>query len=336
MSAMEIFNYIRRELRPRACTSVEILYDFMQSQSFECLPVIYQPFDAGRRDHWCDRGAMLDFLLSTRGEGRRLLDFGPGDGWPSLIVAPHAAEVAGVDGSLRRVKVCTANARRLGIANTEFHYVEPGNPLPFGDESFDGIMAASSVEQAPDPRAVLQEFCRVLRPGGRLRMSYEDLERYRDSSRYDTWVWPLDGGSSRLVIYDRHIEDEYAIMYGITFSERMPAPGLPLDDSGALPFDRITVSLLTGLKAFVTDALVCRLSHPSGRTFFEWLNEIGFSEVIPTHSGSSFAGEVFDRLREDDRPRDMDSVDALLRPAVDVVVGMQAPLATNPAITAVK
>lgn len=336
MTAMEIFQWIRLELQPRACNSVEILYDFMQSQSFECLPVIYQPFDGGKRGHWCDRGAILDFLLSTRGEGRRLLDFGPGDGWPSLIVAPYAARVVGVDGSLRRVEVCAGNARRLGIANTEFHYVEPGCPLPFGDESFDGIMAASSVEQAPDPRAVLREFYRVLRSGGRLRMAYEDLDRYRDSSRYDTWVWPLDGGVSRIILYDRHIEEEYAVMYGITFSERASALGLPLDDSGALPFDRLTVSLLAGLKALVTDALMCRLSHPSGRTFFSWLNEIGFSEVIPSHSGSSYAGEVFDCLGEDERPRDVYSVDTMLMPAVDVVVQMRAPLDSNPLITAVK
>jgi SAM-dependent methyltransferase len=333
---MEIFQWIQRELRPRACTSVEIFYDFMESQSFECLPVIYQPFDAGKRGHWCDRGAMLDFLLSTRGEGKRLLDFGPGDGWPSLIVAPHAARVVGVDGSPRRVEVCIKNAGRLGITNAEFHHVEPGRPLPFDDETFDGIMAASSVEQAPDPQAVLREFYRVLRPGGRLRMAYEDLDRYRDSSRYDTWVWPLDGGGARLVLYDRHIEEEYAVMYGITFSETAPGPGLPLDGSGVLPFDRLTVPLLACLKAFITDTVACRLSHPSGRTFFEWLNEIGFSEVIPSHSGTSFAGEVFERLGKNERPRDMDSIDAMLRPVVDVVVGMRAPLSSNPLITAVK
>jgi SAM-dependent methyltransferase len=333
---MDVFRWIEDNLGPRACTSVELLYDSMESQSFKCLPIIYMPFDARNRSHWCDRGSMFDFLLATRGEGKRLLDFGPGDGWPSLIVAPHAGQVVGVDGSERRVQVCAENAGRLGVANCEFLYVAPGAPLPFEDETFDGVMAASSVEQAPNPRAVLGEFYRVLKPGGRLRMVYEDLDRYRDSSRYDTWVWSPDADHTRLVLYDRHIEDEFASMYGIVFDRAPRDLGLPLDGSGALPYDRVTTALLERVKAHVEDAVVCRLSHPSGQTYFDWLNETAFSEVIPSHSGARFAGEVFDRLGEAERPGDMGSIDEMLRPAVDIVVEMRAPLSGNPRITAVK
>ncbi|MDK2930882.1 MAG: arsenite methyltransferase [Bacillota bacterium] len=68
------------------------------------------------RWHWIDRGQILDFLFATRGEGKRLLDFGPGDGWPSLGVARLAGEVVGVDASARRVEVCVENARCLGIS----------------------------------------------------------------------------------------------------------------------------------------------------------------------------------------------------------------------------
>jgi SAM-dependent methyltransferase len=333
---MEIFRWIEENLEPRAVTSVEIFYDSMESQSFECLPVIYKPFDPANRSHWCDRGSMLDFLLATRGEGGRLLDFGPGDGWPSLIVAPHAGQVIGVDGSERRVKTCAANAERLGLANAEFLHVRPGDRLPFEDDTFDGVMAASSVEQAPDPRAALEEFFRVLKPGGRLRMTYEDLDRYRDSSRYDTWVWELGDGSTRLALYDRHIEEEFAVMHGITFSQSPAGLGLPVNGAGALPIDRVTVDLLEGLRQHVADAVTCRLSHPSGRTYCGWLNEMAFSEVIPSHSGGAFAGEVFDRLPEEERPRDMSTIDNMLRPIIGVVVEMRAPLALNPRITAVK
>ncbi len=333
---MEIFEWIERTLKPGPCSSVELLYDSMESQSFECLPVIYRPFDAADRSHWCDRGSMFDFLHSTRGEGGRLLDFGPGDGWPSLIVAPRAAGVVGVDGSERRVRVCAENAGRMGFQNTAFLHVPPGQPLPFEDESFDGVMAASSVEQAPDPEAVLREFYRVLKPGGRLRMTYEDLDRYRDSSRYETWVWSPHDGCTRVVLYDRHIEDEFAVMYGITFAGTARRVGLPLDETGVLPFDRVTPCLLEGVRKRVTGAMTCRLSHPSGRTYFEWLNEMAFAEVVPSHSGACFAGEVFDRLPAGERPGDMESVDAMLGPAVGVVVDLPAPLAANPPITAIK
>lgn len=333
---MEVFEWIEANLVPEPCSSVDLLYDYMESQSFECLPVIYKPFDAANRSHWCDRGSMFDFLHATRGEGARLLDFGPGDGWPSLIVAPHAGEVVGVDGSERRVRVCRENAKRLGLDNTEFVHVAPGDPLPFDHESFDGIMAASSIEQAPDPRAVLEEFYRVLKPGGRLRMTYEDLDRYRDSSRHETWIWRLDGDRTRLVLYDRRIEEEFAAMYGITFRGATEDVGLPVDDSGVLPFDRLSPQLLESVKQYVTGAAVCRLSHPSGRTYSDWLHEIAFGEVIPSHSGAHFSGELFDRLPADERPGDMNSIDAMIGRAVGVVVDMRAPIASNPRITAVK
>ena len=42
------------------------------------------------------------YLVETA-DRKILLDFGPGDGWPSLLLAPMADEVVGVDASRRRV-----------------------------------------------------------------------------------------------------------------------------------------------------------------------------------------------------------------------------------------
>ncbi len=202
---MDIFDWISRELAPRPMTTEALLYDHMDSQSGRSLPVIYQAFDPADRGHWRDRGAALDFVLSTQGEGGRVLDFGPGDGWPSLIIAPFVGEVVGVEGSHRRVDVCRENAARLGMANATFVYNEPGAPLPFDDGSFDAVVAASSVEQSPDPQATLAEFHRVLRPGGRVRLRYEALGRYRGGKEREAWLWAIDAATTRLMLYDRHI-----------------------------------------------------------------------------------------------------------------------------------
>jgi hypothetical protein len=67
-----------------------------------------------------------------------------------------------------------------------------------------------------------------------------------------------------------------------------------------------------------------------------WLEEIGFQAVIPSHSGADFAGGLFEQLSQRDRPKDMDGVDALLRPLVQMVVQMAAPIEMDPMITAVK
>ena len=334
---MKLLNWIEQELKPKVCNSEEFFYDEMESQSDYCLPIIYQPFDASKKAHWRDRGSLFDYLLSTNGEGKKLLDFGPGDGWPSLIVAPFVREVIGVEGSHRRINVCSENAKHLGISNARFIYVEPGKSLPFPDNTFDGVMAASSVEQTPDPGFTLNELFRVLRPGGRLRINYEALGMYRNGKEQEVLLDEKNKETCRLIIYDRNIEKEYARMYSIMFEK--PCNEIMnyfSRDGNSLSLDMLTIPLLEKLKSAITEARFCSLTHPSGRTFLLWLKDIGFRKVISTHSGAWFAGQLFDQFSEENRPKDMDTIDKLLKPLVKIVVQMKAPIGDDPMITAVK
>ncbi len=330
-------DWIERNVPPQSCNSAEFFYDDMESQSGYCLPVIYQEFDLSRRGHWCDRGAMFDFLISTDGESRRLLDFGPGDGWPSLIVAPFVRNVVGVEGSKKRRQVCEENAARMKIDNAEFVYVESGKALPFGDDSFDGATAASSIEQTPDPKAVLAELRRVLKPGGRLRVMYEDLDRYRGGREQEAAIEGHGKGSSRLVLYYRDIPGEKATMFSLVTS--LPAQGLRRileQPAGAIDLASIKGRHLDALKPHITASRACVLSHPSGVTLGGWLREAGFSSAYPTRCGIDLARALFDGLPEGERPQDLEGLDRLLRPAVADAVSQPAPLNENPPITAVK
>ena len=326
---MDLITWINETLQPEDCNSEIFFYNEMESQSDYCLPVIYQPFDAANLSHWYDRGAILDFLCATEGEGKRLLDFGPGDGWPSLLVAPFAGEVVGVDGSRKRVDVCTQNARRMGISNARFIHVEPGSPLPFPDESFDGVMAASSIEQTPDPKAALRELYRVLRPGGQLRISYEGLGRYRGSQEREADLSPIDERSCWLTIYDRDIDGEKAVMFrlALAISTQEAAQAFDWDEKRPL-FEALTVDRLSSLRQQIRAARTCTLVHPSGTTFARWLNEIGFTGVMPTHSGQWFAGQLFRQFPPTERPTTLAELDALLIPLTRIVVQMQAPLSS--------
>lgn len=334
---VDVFEWIRRELKPRSCNSEELIYNHMESQSERSLPLIYQPFDLAKKSHWRDRGAAYDYLYATDGPHKRLLDFGPGDGWPSLIVAPFATQVIGVEGSHRRVEVCTQNAARLGIPNTEFVYVAPETHLPFEDGAFDGVMAASSVEQTPDPRATLVELFRVLRPGGLLRIAYESLNRYRNGRHRDMWLYSIDSCKCGLILEDRDIEGERAVRYGLMYAvARDKLKAAALDKSGALNLENISVSFLESTRSSLTDARVCATIHPSGRTLGTWLGDIGFGEVMPTHSGIHAAGELFDNWPGGEWPKDMESLDRLLMPIVNTVVHTPAPIELDPMITARK
>ena len=337
---MDAVQWIKAHLAPVRCTSDKFFYDAMESQSEYGLPVIYKEFEPGKAWHWDDRGRILDYLFATCGEGARLLDFGPGDGWPSLPVAPFAGEVVGVDASSRRVEVCAGNAARMGITNARFVHIPAAGPLPFEDGSFDGVMAATSIEQTPDPREALREIYRVLRPGGRLRMDYEGLGYYRGGKEREVWLLDM-GETCRLIIYDRHIEEERADEYGLDLP--MPArevasalTGEADASAGAVGIEHVTFDALDALRPAITGAWVCTLSHPSGATYARWLREIGFSIVRPTHSGGPFARELFGRMLPEDRPTNLEGVTRFLSPLVQVVVEMPAPVELDPMITAVK
>jgi len=337
---VDAIQWITAHLAPERCTSDKFFYDAMESQSEYGLPVIYKAFDPEKAWHWDDRGRILDYLFATRGRGARLLDFGPGDGWPSLPVAPFAGEVVGVDASARRVEVCAGNAARMGITNARFVHIPASGPLPFEDESFDGVMAATSIEQTPDPREALREIYRVLRPGGRLRMDYEGLAYYRGGKEREVWLLDM-GEACRLIIYDRRIEQEGADEYGLDLS--MPVGDVASALTGgasasarAVGIEHVTPGALDALRPAITAAWVCTLSHPSGATYVRWLREIGFSVVQPTHNGGRFARGLFGNMLPRDRPASLEGVTDLLSPLVQVVVEMPAPVELDPMITAVK
>ena len=334
---MDILEWVNKELNPESSTTDRFIYDDMDSQSEYCLPIIYEPFDATRKSHWTDRGSMFDYLLSTHGEGKLLMDFGPGDGWPSLIVAPYVSKVIGVEGSTRRAQVCTENAARLGISNAEFIYVPKGSPLPFKNNMFDGIMAATSVEQSLDPKSTLKELFRVLKPDGRLRIAYESLEVYRNGHERDMWLHPVDDHKCIMILFDRDIDKENAVQYSVTFSfSAKEIRNIFSGDDSPVTFDKINVPLLESLRSSVTDCRVCRTVHPSGKTLVSWLREIGFGEIIPSQNGAWITGRLFDILPEETRPGTLSEIDEYLKPVIQAVVDMHAPVETDPMITAIK
>ncbi|MFH2054767.1 MAG: class I SAM-dependent methyltransferase [bacterium] len=332
---MNLIKWIRAELRPRQVDSTALLYDRMESQSGRCLPVIYQPFDINKRSHWADRGACWDFYHSV-GDGR-LLDFGPGDGWPALLLAPFVEEVIGVDASARRVKVCRENAKRLNIRNAEFIQVPAGESLPFADELFDGVTAASAVEQTPDPQATIAELYRVLRPGGKLRITYEALGRYRDGRERELDLWPLGDSKTLLLVYDRNLKEERVVQYALLLEanrieiESVLRAQFPL--YGVMAFELGQLDLL---RSMVTDSCQSVLRHPSGATLQQWLLAAGFSSVEPTQNGSDFGACLYDEIVIERRPQTLVELDSVLRSEVTAVVLRPAPIESDPWLTAVK
>jgi SAM-dependent methyltransferase len=72
--------------------------------------------------------------------------------------------------------------------------------MSFRSSSFDGVVAATSIEQTPDPAAALSEIHRVLKVGGSFRMTYETFDRVAEPIREAVAV-SRGGGGIYLVDY---------------------------------------------------------------------------------------------------------------------------------------
>ncbi len=304
--------------------SAEFWYERMESQSGEILPLIYVPFNGNQQSHFIDRGQILDYAISSG--GGRVLDFGPGDGWPSLLIASMVSEVVGVDASKRRVEICIRNARKLRLENVRFIHVKAGHSLPFNDNSFDAVTAASSIEQTPNAKSTLKELHRILKPNGRLRMNYESLSYYCSGREREIALGNPNEHPNYLLIYDRNIDEECVQHYLLVLDLSKGEIEDIFRNQDAKPsYTALTPKILTELCKHLVDAGTWTTQHPSCRTFLRLLKEVGFRSARPTYNGGWFAKRLFDNLTESQRPQDMDAVDKLLRPLVEVVVTMETP-----------
>lgn len=99
-------------------------------------------------------------FVQPRGD-ERTLDAGTGAGALALALAPHVAEVTGVD----VVPELLARARERAPANATFVEAD-ATGLPFPDGSFDLAGTMRTLHHVTRPERVVAELARVVRPGG--------------------------------------------------------------------------------------------------------------------------------------------------------------------------
>lgn len=99
--------------------------------------------------------------------GGRVLEVGIGTGI-SLPEYRASTRVVGVDISEPMLEKARGRVAALGLSNVEALAVMDAERLDFPDASFDVVVAQYVVTAVPDPEAALDEFARVLRPGGEI------------------------------------------------------------------------------------------------------------------------------------------------------------------------
>lgn len=99
--------------------------------------------------------------------GGRLLEVGVGTGIALATYAP-CLTIVGIDVSREMLARAHRRVETLGLAHVEDLLEMDAQKLAFPDASFDVVMAQYVVNTVPDPDAALDEFARVLRPGGEI------------------------------------------------------------------------------------------------------------------------------------------------------------------------
>jgi SAM-dependent methyltransferase len=118
------------------------------------------------------RGAALERLAAMA--PARVLDAPCGDGALARELSARGWRVCAAD--IEPVPVDVAGGLRLDL----------DQPLPFRDGAFDAVVSLEGIEHLLTPARCLAEFCRVLRPGGRLVVTTPNVNSVQSRWHYLT------------------------------------------------------------------------------------------------------------------------------------------------------
>lgn len=298
-----IETWIVNEVNPVESTSAAQTYERLEKVA-GALPVIDVPQNLSEESHFVEEAQVRDFVAHLAG-ARHVLDIGCGDGWPLLRIAPFFESVTGIDAALRRVETAKANAERLGLKNVVVKSMS-ALTIDFPDGSFDGVTAASGIEQTSDPYQALREVFRVLKPGGKFRVYFET---YADDGRGVTEKVFITETEDTLGYHYvlKHSRPPWERNYLVKFS---PTPEMKeefrklkefIDRRGFVPTQvpEIGLEFLERNQHAITDGSWYELEHFTTASMKETLEEIGFTDVRICYSAGTFARRVWPRISPD-------------------------------------
>lgn len=116
--------------------------------------------------------------------GKKVLDIAVGTGWSSEQFARAGAIVTAIDISPKAVELTKERFRLFNLPSAEIGVADAQN-LPFGNDTFDFVLAWGCLMHMPDTEGAVKEIFRVLKPGGKAAaMMYN-----KNSLHWRYYIW---------------------------------------------------------------------------------------------------------------------------------------------------
>src|SRR5579862_572812 len=168
--------------------------------------------------------------------GGRILEVGVGTGL-SLPQYAWSNRITGVDLSVPMLHKAKARVREHRLTNIDGLAVMDAQHLGFGNSVFDVVVAQYVITAVPEPEATLDEFVRVLKPGGEIILVNHLGAETGPRASVERWVapfarrlgWQTEFGWARLVAWAARRE-------GVRIIERRAMP--PLGHFSLIRFGR--------------------------------------------------------------------------------------------------
>src|SRR5271163_358862 len=183
-----------------------------------------------------DRGRKASIAAAER-IGGRILEVGVGTGLSLPDYSP-SNRLIGVDLSAPMLRKAKARVRAQRLGNVDGLAVMDAQRLGFHDAVFDVVVAQYVITAVPDPEATLDEFARVIKPGGEIILVNHLGAEAGLRASFEQWFapmarrlgWQPEFGWERLA--------QWAARHGgVRVVERRPMP--PLGHFSLIRFARL-------------------------------------------------------------------------------------------------